>query len=89
MKIYFDCNERFRTWPSNFSKVATLDTLKIKVDNGDCPNQRLDLNHIPSVARILSKEFTEHSRHSQVEVDFMVVDVALTGLNMLSSDICF
>ena len=47
------------------------------------------MNHVPSISRILSKEFTEHSKHTEVHVDFLVVDIALIGFQCLSSDICF
>ena len=65
-----------------------LEELIVKVDTGDFPDQKLDLNQIPSIARILSKEFSEKSKITLVDVDFLIIDIPLDGLQMISSDLC-
>ena len=63
--------------------------MAIHIENTDFPNEKLDLTNMPSIARILSKQFTESAKHTDVEVDFLIIDVPLKGLDSLSSDICY
>ena len=84
LKLYFDSNERMRTWKPDFAKLKnTLEILKVQVEGGDS-SAGLDEKNMPSLSRILSKEFTKQSLHTEVDLDHIVIDVALNGLQKLS-----